>query len=133
MKTKLSYISERQALLAENVANADTPDYKARDIQAPDFKKMLKTINTSGGKTIQKLHLATTQGNHIAHGVGPQSDFKTTLRPRTDELNPNGNNVVIEEEMSKVAENQMEYQKVLSLYSKTIGMFKIAIGSPNGG
>jgi len=133
MKTKLSYMSERQSLLAQNVANADTPDYKAKDVKAPDFGKMLKTLNTSGGKTVQKLQLATTSSGHLANGVGPQSEFKTILRPNTDELNPNGNNVAIEEEMSKVAENQAEYQKVLSLYSKTIGMFKIAIGNPSGG
>ena len=54
-------------------------------------------------------------------------------RKLTDELNPNGNNVAIEEEMSKVAANQGEYAMALNLYSKTIAMFKTAIGNSSGG
>ncbi len=57
---------------------------------------------------------------------------KQEKRKNTYETSPTGNNVVIEEEMAKIAENQAEYQKVVSLYGKTISMFKNALGS-NGG
>lgn len=124
MKTKMDYLSQRQAVLAQNIANADTPGYKAKDITAPDFKKLVDAGS--------KLRLSATNGKHIQSG-GAGSDFKLIKRPMTNELNPNGNNVAIEDEISQVAQNQAEYQKVLNLYSKAISMFKTAIGNPNTG
>src|SRR5262245_45159234 len=113
MKTKLDYLSQRQAVLAQNIANADTPGYKAMDVAAPDFKKMLNAATPA-----RALQMQITDPRHRAHGAIAAGEFKIDKRAATDELNPDGNNVVIEEEMSKVAENQMEYQKALSLYGK---------------
>lgn len=125
MKSKLSYLSERQAVLAQNVANADTPGYLAKDVQKPDFKQYM-------GKTNGSLPLATTNEKHISAKNISSSGSRTINRDSTYELNPNGNNVVIEEEMAKIADNQMEYQKTLNLYRKTVDMFKTAIGKTNG-
>ena len=130
MKAKLNYMSARQAVLAQNVANADTPGYRARDIAEPDFKRMLSGKSTDGGAA--RLKMATTSGSHITQGAGGIS-AKVMDRPKTDELNPNDNNVSVEEEMAKIGQNQMEYQKVLNMYGKTVSMFKIAIGNPNAG
>jgi flagellar basal-body rod protein FlgB len=122
MKSKMGYMSERQSELAQNIANVDTPGYRAMDVAEPDFSKMVA----------QKLQMAVTNGKHMSGMKGGSGGFKHIPRHNTDELNPMGNNVVIEEEMSKVAFNQAEYQKVLNLYSKAIGMFKIALGRPSG-
>ena len=123
MKTKLGYLSERQAVLAQNVANADTPGYKAMDVAEPDFAKM---VGASGGS--QSLRMTVTDPKHMTGGGGGSGQFKMEKRNATDELNPNGNNIVIEEEMSKIGLNQMDYQKVLSMYGKMMtGMFKTAI------
>ncbi len=123
MKSKLNYMSERQSVLARNIANADTPGYRAQDLAEPDFGKIMS----------QKLRMAAPHSGHMTGTGGGTGAAKVIERKTTDELNPNGNNVVIEEEMSKVAMNQAEYQKVLNLYSKTISMFKLAIGRPTGG
>jgi len=128
MKGKLNYMSERQSALAQNVANADTPGYKAMDIPEPDFKKMM-----GGSGASQNLQMTVTDPKHMTGGDGQSGMFRVEQRKNTDELNPNGNNVVIEEEMSKVALNQMDYQKVLSMYGKMITMFKTAIGNANTG
>ena len=128
MKTKLEYLSQRQGVIAENIANADTPGYKAKDVSAPDFKKLVK----ENGSPVSKLRLAATNSNHIFHNTNSSGAFKTFKRDKTNELNPNGNNVAIEEEISKAAFNQAEYQKALNLYSKSISMFKTAIGNPSG-
>ena len=129
MKAKLGYISERQSLLAQNVANADTPNYRARDIKQPDFK-MLAMRQQSGAS--QKLPMHLTNEKHITGTKNPGAQFTVENRPLTYELNPNGNNVVLEEEMMRIAQNQAEYQKVLSVYKKTVDMFKTAIGRPGG-
>ena len=130
MKSKLGYISERQSVLARNVANADTPNYLAQDIAEPDFKAMAQQMQSAGGQT---LPMATTNPMHLHGGATGSGHFQVTKRPSTYELNPNGNNVVIEEEMMRVGENQADYQKVLGLYRKTLEMFKTAIGRPGAG
>jgi flagellar basal-body rod protein FlgB len=124
MKAKLDYMSERQSVLAQNIANADTPGYRAKDVAAPDFATMAKQMSNP---TAQKLPMIVTSPNHITPKT-QGSGFTAERSKMTDELNPNGNNVVIEEEMMKVGENQAEYQKVLNLYGKTISMFKTALG-----
>ena len=125
MKSKLGYLSERQSILAQNIANADTPDYQAKDIKSPNFKKMLS--HSTG-----QLGLVATNGKHFAGKAVSSSSSQIINRDSTYERNPTGNNVVIEEEMSKVAENQAEYQKILNLYRKSVDMFKTAIGKTNG-
>ncbi len=110
----MAYHSAQQAQLALNISNADTPDYKAKDVVAPDFKKMAFGGVASGGAA-QKL-----------------PPLAIVTRNSTFERNPSGNNVSIEEEMAKAADNQQEYQKVLNLYRKTVDMFKIAIGKNSG-
>jgi flagellar basal-body rod protein FlgB len=130
MKQKLSYMSERQSVLAQNIANADTPGYKAKDVKEPNFKKMAKM---AGGGAVRKLPMTLTDEQHIPSKPGMIGMYKVEKRDKTDELNPNENNVVIEEEMAKVASNQAEYQKVINLYGKAVAMFKTAIGNPNAG
>lgn len=129
MKSKLEYHSARQSVLARNIANADTPDYQAQDVATPDFKRMAEHMGTPSA---QKLPIMTTNAKHISASQ-PKGGFKIVARENTYELSPTGNNVVIEEEAMKVAENQAEYQKVLSLYRKSIDLFKTAIGRPGAG
>lgn len=140
MKNKLNYHSARQSVLAQNIANADTPNYKAQDVAAPNFRKMLSEHHRppahsshSAGHLQSPSSMAVTKPGHIS-GMGiKKAAFASDERKETFELNPNGNNVSIEEEMAEVAKNQGEYTKVLNLYSKTISLFKTAIGNPSGG
>lgn len=125
MKSKLGYLSERQTVLAQNIANADTPNYQAKEVKAPDFGKTLSN-------SLQQLHLARTNEKHLSGKIVSSGNSHIINRDSTYERSPNGNNVVIEEEMSKIAENQAEYQKVLNLYRKSVDMFKTAIGKTGG-
>jgi flagellar basal-body rod protein FlgB len=130
MKSKLAYSSARQSVLAQNIANADTPGYQAKDVKQPDFKHIAQSVQSG---TSQNLALQVTNGKHITGKSSGSMMMKTENRSSTYEQNPNGNNVVIEEEMMRISENQGEYQKVLGLYRKTVDMFKIAIGRPGAG
>ncbi|NBX04350.1 MAG: flagellar basal body rod protein FlgB [Alphaproteobacteria bacterium] len=129
MKAKMGYLSQRQAILAQNVANADTPGYRARDVEAPDFKKLAMSYGGSGSNN---LAMARTSRGHIVAPLMSTGQFADIKRRNTDELNPNDNNVSTEEEMAKIAENQAEYNKVTSLYSKTIALLTTAVGRPSG-
>lgn len=127
MKAKMGYLSARQATLAQNVSNVDTPGYRARDISEPDFKKMAASFSSarSGNTGMMRTHPRhmIVAGMEVAH-------FSEVKRKQTDELNPNGNNVSIEEEMIRVADTQQEYQKVINLYGKTMDLIRTAIGRP---
>jgi flagellar basal-body rod protein FlgB len=124
MKAKLNYTSERQGVLAQNVANADTPDYRAKDLKEPSFGNELAKQ--------QGLIMATTSPMHIMPKVQGGS-LNVINRDSTYEQSPTGNNVSIEQEMQTVAQNQADYQKTLNLYRKTVSMFKTALGTPNNG
>jgi flagellar basal-body rod protein FlgB len=126
MQQKMKYHASRQAVLAQNVANVDTPGYHARELQMPDFNAALTSHMSAKS-------MAKTNPMHMGPDGGSKSGFsKIKNRENTYELNPIGNNVVIEEEMMRVAENQSEYQKVLGIYRKSLDMFRIALGKGNG-
>ena len=129
MNSKLKYHSARQAQIAKNIANVDTPGYKATDVETPDFKKL---VAGAGGGSARSLPMVTTSHGHIGGG-GNHISFKAVKRADTYDLNPDGNNVSVEEEMMRASENQAEYTKVLNLYRKTSEMFKLALGRQSGG
>ncbi|MDX2073557.1 MAG: flagellar basal body protein [Alphaproteobacteria bacterium] len=127
MQSKLKYHAANQSVLARNVANADTPGYRAQAMAAPDFASMM-------GKTGSASSMSVTSPMHMRPGMG-KGGMSGNIRNRenTYELNPIGNNVVIEEEVMRVAENQAEYQKTLGIYKKSMELFRIAIGKSSGG
>lgn len=123
LRTRLEWLSERQKLLSENIANADTPGYRARDLKPVDFHKLLKRQSAS--------ELVLTNRMHIKGGLDAQN-FK--FKPENSdvyEVNPSGNSVSIEEQMVKLGETQMEYETATGIYRKQSQMMKIAIGSRN--
>jgi flagellar basal-body rod protein FlgB len=114
LKTRMHWHQTRQKLLAENVANADTPRFKPHDLKPPA---------PSGTPAFT---LTTTSPMHVAgNGLGSAFD---TRNPRKFETTPNGNSVNLEEEMLKVSQNQGDFQLAASLYQKSFGLLKIAIG-----
>lgn len=123
LKSKLKWHQTRQSVLAENVANADTPNFKAREIERFDFERSMKLVTQSGMTT--KL----TNANHIAATPGPQDTALGSKTANSWEITPSGNAVSLEGEMMKVTQNQMDYQAASSLYSRTLGLLRIALGS----
>ena len=113
IKDKLKYHEARQKVLAENVSNADTPRFKPHDLRAPS--------PVGGGMT-----LAQTSPMHL--GLSGQRGGFDPRDPKRFETTPSGNSVNLEDEMMKVAQNQSDYQLAASLYSKSLGLMKIAIG-----
>ena len=126
MQSKLQYDGNRQAVLAQNIANVDTPGYKARELAAPDFNKIVANNGSLGMAVTNSKHMAGTSDNSGAGG-------NIIKRKNTYELNPIGNNVVIEEELMHVAQNQADYQQTLGIYRKSLSLFNIALGKANAG
>ena len=121
LRTKLQWHQQRQQLLAQNVANADTPNYRPLELADPKFQ--LAAPGLASGPA--PLRLALTDPGHIAGGVGG-GDFASNPNPY--QVRPAGNAVTLEDEMMKVAANQMDYQAATQLYSRSLGLLKTAIG-----
>jgi len=115
LKQRMSWHQARQSVLAQNVANADTPGYRARDLSEP----LSGSAQRAGG-----VSLLRTSSGHLGPSGG---DPAAAGRPRTFEITPEGNSVVLEEEVMRVSQNVMDYQMVSQLYSRGIGMLKTAI------
>lgn len=115
LKLRMHYQQSRQKVLSENVANADSPGFRPFDLKPPGL---------DGGSS--GVALAQTSAGHMSLTAG-NGGFDNTGAPRF-ETTPNGNAVNLEDEMMKVAQNQSDYQLATSLYSKSLGLMKIAIG-----
>ncbi|MBF0246784.1 MAG: flagellar basal body rod protein FlgB [Alphaproteobacteria bacterium] len=121
MKGRIGWLNRRQEILAQNVANADTPEYKPHDLKDFDFKDMVQRKQT-------RLGLATTSPLHYQGPRSALQPFKTVETDRPYETSPDGNAVVLEEQMSKIGETQMHHQLTNELYRKHVGMIKTALG-----
>ena len=120
LKGKMAWLSQRQKVLAENIANADTPGYVPRDLKPVDFSREIAAVE-------RKLKVASTRQGHITPKV-PNAQFRSDEQREPYEIAPAGNAVVLEEQMMKVAETQIDYQMMTSIYKKNIGFIKLAIG-----
>lgn len=114
LKMRMHWHQSRQKVLAENVANADSPGFRPSDLRAPSIGRQ------------QGVALAQTNALHLGPS-GQRGGFDPTKAQRF-EVTPNGNAVNLEDEMLKVAQNQGDFQLAASLYSKGLGLMKIAIG-----
>jgi flagellar basal-body rod protein FlgB len=117
---RLAWLDARQRVLAQNIANADTPRYQPRDL--PDFAKVM---GQQGGTRQAGLALAQTDPRHLPPGGG-------TLRARPDRQAmdgaPNGNAVSLDQEAVKVAETDTAHALATNLHKTWLGMFGTAIG-----
>jgi len=120
LRSKMHWHQARQKVLAENVANADTPGYHARDLSSFKFDRMLKPQQTGG------LETRLTNAHHLkGRAIFPDG---TLAGKKMDgfEITPEGNQVVLEEQMMKVTANQMDYQAASTLYKKGLGIIRMA-------
>jgi flagellar basal-body rod protein FlgB len=117
LRTRMEWHQERQQVLAENVANADTPNYRPRDLAPPNFEEALAPPGT--------LTLARTDAEHIG-SEGGGSRF-ASARNLKYEVRPAGNAVTHEDEMMRVASNQMDFDAVADLYTRSLALIKTAV------
>ena len=120
LRERMTWLNQRQDLLSQNVANADTPGYVARDLKALDFEQALRQTGSGAG-------MMTTNSRHIALGSGHAGKFEEHDAP-DQASNPNGNAVSLEMEMIKVSHTQAQFQAAANLYAKAMTLMKTAIG-----
>ena len=109
------YASERHQVLSQNIANADTSNYRAKDLEpfADAFARM-DAAKTSGGES-----------GFSATGSG--SFARLVDMPGVE--TPNGNNVSLEEQLARTAEAQANHETATVLYKKTLDMLRLTLNS----
>lgn len=122
LRTKMQWHQERQRVLANNISNSDTPSFKPSDLVEPKFDR---NGQPPVGSPVGSLPMMRTSSQHLAAAGGTPSfaDRKGGFQTR-----PAGNAVNLEDEMLKVSSNQMDYAAATSLYSRSLGLLKTAIG-----
>lgn len=111
-----SHAATRQSVVAQNMANADTPGYVARDVVP--FKDIYR--NDGGSERMR----ATRQGHH---GQSLEATV-ATLNPTTSEVSPNGNNVSLEEEMLKAVDVKRQHDRALAIYKSSLRVLRTSLG-----
>lgn len=125
MAAKMIYLEKRQGVISQNIANADTPNYQSKDLTKVNFGTVLKDLTSTKG--IPDVNLETTNPMHM-----PNPNEIVNSKNRKDKISyevaPDKNGVIIEEQMVKANETQMDYNLMTNLMSKTANMYKIALG-----
>lgn len=121
MTKQMAWLTKRQEVLAQNIANSDTPGYRPQDLIPLKFRDLLRPMQRG-------LEMKQTSGAHIAQTLR-RSAFRDAKQKETYETAPDGNAVVIEEQLLKVSANQGSYRLVTNLYRKHVNMIRIALGT----
>jgi flagellar basal-body rod protein FlgB len=122
LRMRLEWSQARQKVLAENVANSDTPNFRARDLAPLKFEAPAE----GSPATVSTVALSRTEGGHIAGFGSATSPFRAQ---KTDyEVRPTGNAVNLEDQMMKVAANNMDYQAATAVYTRSLRLIKTALG-----
>lgn len=122
LRSQMQWHSARQSVLAENIANADTPGFAAHDLQRVDHEAQFSVEQP------RAMAPARTDPKHIAGRAIANTTGFDNNRQQTFEVTPEGNSVVLEEEVMKMTANQLDYQTVATLYQKSLGMLRTAVG-----
>lgn len=120
LEDKMRWHQVRQGLLAENVANAETPGYRGRDL-APF------SIEEHSSSAAVQVATAATQPTHFSVGASGEAAFDSR-RMNSFEITPEGNGVTLEDSMMKVTTNLMDYQAATTLYQKSMKILRTALG-----
>ena len=125
ISARLGWLGQRQATLSQNLANADTPDFRPRDLRASDFARLVQTVQHPERRVTLVRTAPGHQGDGLRASVGMAGHDSATVYETT----PDGNSAILEEQMAKATETALDYQLTSNLYRKYIGMIRIALGN----
>ncbi|MES2983783.1 MAG: flagellar basal body rod protein FlgB [Pseudomonadota bacterium] len=122
LKMHMKYQTERQRVLAQNISNIDTPQYKAQDLKKLDFKKMM-------GASSGRLEMRATSPKHLPGTLGGATSFAASNASDAFETSPTKNNVVLEDQMAKVSDTGAQFQLSSNMLRKFTQLYRTAAGN----
>jgi flagellar basal-body rod protein FlgB len=133
LQNKLGYLSERQKVIAQNVANASTPGYTPSDLKPFDQQpgldpKAAASVLAQPGRTDSGVSLGAPA---VSHRPAQPRTYVSVSAPDS-ETTLDGNQVVLEEQMLKMSESRSDYDAAIGFYQKSLGLLHLAIRKPGG-
>jgi flagellar basal-body rod protein FlgB len=125
ISARMTWLGQRQVVLSQNLANADTPDYRPRDLKETDFARLAGRLGDRAGR----VRLATTDPSHVENTGVARLALDAHVVDSEYEVAPAGNAVILEEQMAKATQTALDYQLISNLYRKYLGMVRIALGT----
>lgn len=126
LQQAMRHLSERQKVIAGNLANSDTPGFRALDVKAPNFGALVEQSaqQVSSPTVAPTAKMVQLGGGSIRAG----STSEVVTDKDAVEVRPDGNSVNIEDQMLKMSQVQSDYVALISLYRKHLSLFKTAVG-----
>ncbi len=121
LNERMSWLNQRQQVLANNIANADTPGFKPRDVAPVNFERL--ALDAS-----RQITIAGTNARHLVSSARSSGPFRVSEQSDIYESTPSGNAVVLEEQLMQVSQTVMDHRITAGLYAKHLGMIRTAIG-----
>ncbi len=132
LKSRMQFLNDRQKVLADNVANVSTPKFTPKDLDEKSFQKTLSrsySTGSSGPGSIAPVNMVATSPMHIS-GTRVSTTGTKAVNAPDSETTLDGNSVVVEEQMIKVADTRMNYDVALTLYQKGLQLMRMASKRP---
>ena len=124
---EMKHLAERQRVLAQNIANSETPGYKSREVEAPDFSDLLAQQGQSGVPSVARPQVQITSGMS-ALGARPIQAGNIVMDKDISETKPDGNNVTLEDQLLRMSKVQADFTAMTNLYRKQQSLLKAALG-----
>jgi flagellar basal-body rod protein FlgB len=137
LKNRMGYLSERQKVIAQNVANADTPDYQPHDLKPFTFQGSMEAQATGqayrGGPVAQPTQGVQMMATSAAH-MAPSKPASLWRAPTSadSETTLDGNGVTLEDQMLKMTDARMNYDAAVSFYQKSMALLKTSTRKAGG-
>jgi len=119
---RMDWLSKRQQVLSQNIANSDTPGYAPKDLKHLKFHDLLRP-------QLKRSTLQKTSSMHI-EAMHKNPKYRNDGKKDTYETAPAGNAVILEEQLTKVSETQANHRLASNIYTKQLAMIKLALGRP---
>ena len=132
IEREMRHLAERQRVIAQNIANSETPGYKAKDVAAPNFADLLAQQDVGGAPRIARPRVTLTAGMAALGARQPLVGGSVMLDQDTSETKPDGNNVTLEDQLLKMGQVQADFAAMTSLYRKQHALLKTALGRGGG-
>jgi len=119
-RKSMDWIAKRQEVLAQNIANSDTPAYLPSDLKPLDFSTVLHQTAAPA------INPVITDPRHITP-AGLNDPNVVLVQKKTYESSPDGNAVILEEQMAKMGDSKGMYDQVTALFQKNVALLRTAI------
>jgi flagellar basal-body rod protein FlgB len=124
LKSRLNYLADRQQVIAQNVANSDTPQFTPSDL------KPFTLPNSGGSMALAPVTPTMTSPMHMQGNAAPQPMKSKPMNSPDSETTLDGNSVVLEEEMVKMGQSRMDYDTAVGFYQQSMAMLQTAAKRP---